>query len=144
MNDIKYMSIALKEAYNSLKTNDIPIGAVIVLNDKIIAKAHNTKDSKNISTHHAELLAIEKACKKLKTWHLDNCILYTTCEPCMMCMGAIIQSRIKTIVYSTKNDNFGVLESKNTIFDESKYIVRSGILEEEATILLKDFFKNKR
>lgn len=140
------MKIALKEAKKAYKRGDVPVGAVIVKNNKIIAKGYNKKDKKNIATKHAELIAIEKACKKLKTWYLKDCILYTTLEPCLMCTGAIIQSRITTIYYSIENNNFGELENNIEILKKynKKAQINRGLLEEESKILLQQFFKNKR
>lgn len=142
MNDI-YMKIALKEAKKALKKNEVPIGAVIVKDNKIIAKAHNQKEKTKIVTKHAEIIAIEKACKKLKTWHLNDCILYTTVEPCLMCSGAIIQSRIDKVVYGTENKKFGKLNNiiKN---DNIKIKIESGILKNDSIKLLQYFFNKKR
>ena len=98
----KYMELALKEAQKSLKTDDVPIGAIIVEKSKIISKGHNTREKTHLITRHAEINAIEKACKKKKTWHLDDCILYVTLEPCKMCMEVIKQARIKKIVYAAE------------------------------------------
>ena len=110
MNEEKFMLLAIKEAKRAYNRNEVPIGAIIVKNNKIIAKAYNKKEKTQIATHHAELLAINRACKKLKTWHLDDCILYTTLEPCMMCSGAIIQSHITKIIYAASNQKFGAIE----------------------------------
>jgi len=143
MNDKEYMIIALKEAKKAYKKNEVPIGAIIVKNNKIISKAYNKKEKTQISTQHAELLAINKACRRLKTWHLDDCILYTTLEPCMMCAGAIVQSHIKKIVYSLANPKFGGIENSNE-FKNNKYVIIKGIYEEKSLILMKNFFKNKR
>ena len=107
----KYMMLAINEAEKAYKKNDVPIGCVIVKEGRIISKAHNKKEIKKNAIMHAEIIAIAKACKKLKTWHLDDCVLYTTVEPCMMCTGAIIQSRIKKIYYSISNKSFGELEN---------------------------------
>lgn len=93
-----FMEEALKEAKKAYKKLEIPVGAVIVKDGKIIAKAHNLKETKNSSISHAEILAIEKANKKLNAWRLENCEMYITLEPCMMCMGAIINSRIKKYI----------------------------------------------
>ena len=142
MNNI-YMKLALKEAKKAFKQNEVPIGVVIVKNNKIISKAHNKKEKTKIVTKHAEIIAIEKACKKLKTWHLNDCILYTTVEPCLMCSGAIIQSRIKKVYFSTANEKFGELlnqvKKKNNRMD-----VDIGLYEEKSVELLQKFFKNKR
>ena len=111
------MKLALKEAEKSLSFDDVPVGALIVKNDKIISKAHNQKEKKQIATKHAEIIAIERACRKLNTWHLDDCTLYVTIEPCLMCSGAMIQSRIDRVVYATKNEKFGYIESVEKIFE---------------------------
>ena len=147
-NDKYYMELALKEAKKSLKYDDVPIGAVIVKNNKIISKAHNMKEKTKIATKHAEIVAIEKACKKLKTWYLTDCTLYVTVEPCLMCCGAIIQSRIKKIVYATKNEKFGYIESVENVLQKNKnnhYVeVKKGIYENESIKLMKEFFQKKR
>lgn len=144
----KYMIEALKEAKKSYKKGDVPVGAVIVKNNKIIARAHNLKECKQIATKHAEIIAIEKACKKLKTWHLDDCVLYVTLEPCLMCSGAILQSRIKTLVYATASEKFGFVESIDQVLNNKKnnhnVMVKKGVCESESQLLLKNFFKNKR
>ena len=135
--DQKYMEIALKEAYKALKHNEVPVGAIIVKDGKIIAKAYNKREKTNDVTKHAEMIAISKACKKLKNWRLEDCTMYVTMEPCMMCCGAIEQSRISKIVYGTRNENFGNIEKINVknIFQEC---------EEECKKIVCDFFKNKR
>lgn len=137
MNYEYYMNLALKEAKKAYIKDDVPVGCIIVKNDKIIAKAYNKKENKNIATYHAEIIAIEKACKKLKTWHLEDCVLYTTLEPCMMCCGAIQQSRIKKIIYGTEN----------ITYSGTKYITGIDIINMkniECCNLLKKFFKMKR
>ncbi|MBP3461667.1 MAG: nucleoside deaminase [Bacilli bacterium] len=138
----KYIKIAYKEALKAYKKGDIPVGCVIVKNDKVIAKAYNKKEKNKIATYHAEILAINKACKKLKTWHLDDCILYSTMEPCIMCSGAIIQSRIKKIYYSVSNKNFGNIEN-NKIFKNNKYEIKK-IENKQIFYLIQKFFQNIR
>ena len=141
------MEIALAEAKKSLKFGDVPVGAIIVKNDKIISKGHNEKEKRKIATKHAEIIAIEKACKKLNTWHLDDCDLYVTLEPCLMCCGAIIQSRIKNVYYSTASKKFGYVESINQLFNtKNNHIpnIYCGLNKEQSIKLLKDFFKDKR
>ena len=138
--DNYYMNIALQEAKKAYNCDEVPVGAVIVYQDKIIAKSFNRKNLDNIATYHAEIIAIEKACKYLNSWYLDECTLYTTVEPCMMCTGAIIQSRIKRVVYGTNNDAFGYLSKINN----QKIEITSGILKKDCVTLLSDFFKNKR
>ena len=142
MNEEKYIKLAIKEAKKAYKYGDIPVGCIIIKNNKIISKAYNKKEKNQIATYHAEILAINKACKKLKTWHLDECILISTMEPCEMCTGAIIQSRIKNIIYLVSNENFGNIE-KNQIFKNKKYKIKN-IYNEEIINLLKKFFKKLR
>ncbi len=140
--DKKYINIAVELAKKAAKKGDFPVGAVIVKNDKIISKAYNTKERKKNAIQHAEILAIEKACKKLKTWHLEQCTLYSSLEPCMMCTGAIMQARIKKVVYSHTNQNFGAIESSNNHITNSIQIIK---LENNDNLdLIKNFFKNKR
>ncbi len=138
----KYMMLAIDEAKKAYKKNEVPIGCVIVKDGRIISKAHNKKEIKKNAIMHAEIIAIAKACKKLKTWHLDDCVLYTTVEPCMMCTGAIIQSRIKKIYYSISNKSFGELE--NYHLKNKKIFIQNNILNEESKKLLQQFFKEKR
>ena len=141
------MNEALKEAYKSFKKNETPIGAVVVYNNKIIAKAHNLRESKKDATYHAEILAIKKACKRLKSWRLEECDIYVTLEPCIMCAGAIIQSRIRTCYYGAKNDRFGAHTGPVNLF-EAKYNhkveVEGKILQEPCSKVLTDFFKKMR
>ncbi len=136
--DEYYMKIAIKEANKALNKEEVPVGAIIIKNNKIIAKAHNKKEKLNDSTKHAEIIAISKACKKIKNWRLDDCILYVTMEPCMMCSGAIEQSRIKKIVYGTKNKNYGYTENLKNIE------IISQICEKECKNLVQTFFKKRR
>lgn len=139
----KYMNIALIEANKAYKKNEVPIGCIIVKNNKIISKAYNKKEKTNVVTKHAEIIAIEKACKKLKTWHLNDCILYTTVEPCLMCTGAIIQSRMKKVVYATENEKYGYL-NKIVKASKSKLEIEKNILAEKSISLLQNFFNKKR
>ncbi len=131
----KYMEIAFEEAKKALKTDDVPVGAVIVENGKVIAKAHNTKEKEKIVTHHAEINAIEQACKKKRCWYLNDCIIYVTLEPCKMCMGAIEQARIKKVIYATKRE-----KKVNNVFPQ----FCQGDGENKSRELLKSFFENKR
>lgn len=143
MNEEYFMQIALKEAEKSLKINEVPVGAVIVKNNKIIAKAHNIKEKKQDVTKHAEIIAIQKASKKLKDWHLNDCTIYITLEPCVMCMGAIMQSRMEKIVYATSSQKFGYSNLFN-IDEQNKILILEDICKEESIKLLQMFFKNKR
>ena len=131
----KYIAIALKEAKKSLKTDDVPIGAVIVENSKIISKGHNTREKTHLITRHAEINAIEKACKKKKTWHLDNCELYVTLEPCKMCMEVVKQSRIKKVICTAKQQKKDNLSTPPIVCLENV---------ENSSLLIKNFFKKKR
>ncbi len=141
------MKLAIKEAKKAFKTGDVPVGAIIVKNNKVIAKAHNMKEKKKNAIKHAEIIAIEKACKKLKNWHLNECELYVTLEPCMMCCGAIIQSRIKKIYYSIESTKFGYIESLDKIFEKNNNHfpeIEKGLCAEESRKILKEFFELKR
>lgn len=138
-----YMELALKEAYRSYKKGDVPVGAVIVKNGKIIAKAHNLKEKKHNPLMHAEVIAINRASKRLKRWRLDDCELYVTMEPCMMCTGAIIQSRIKKVYYSIENHDFGALKN---ISQDKKYniVIDNTMGTNESLNMLKKFFEERR
>ena len=143
-----FMSIALKEAEKASFKDEVPIGCVIVLNDQIIARAHNQRDKSHNPLGHAETLAIKKASEVVDDWQLVNCELYVTVEPCLMCAGAIIQSRIKRVIYGTddfKGGAFGtsidVLTANN--INHRPEIVK-GVLQEECAQIIKDYFKSKR
>ena len=145
--DIYYMKEAIKEAKKAYLKKEVPIGCVIVYNDKIIARGHNLRETKNSSLAHAEVIAIKKACKKLESWRLEESTIYITLEPCCMCGGAIIQSRIKRVVYGAKDYRFGVHQSIMNLFDvpfNHKVIINSGVLEEECSKMISDFFKELR
>ena len=143
--DELYMRKALDMANRGFKRNDVPVGCVIVKDGKVIAKAYNTKNIKNCSINHAEVLAIKKACKKLGTWHLDDCTLYVTMEPCLMCCGAIIQSRIKRVVYGASCDKFGyACEVLNSKKNNHRVDVTGGVLIDDCSLILKRFFSDKR
>lgn len=148
MNDsIKYMNEALKEAKLAYDLNEVPVGCVIVSNGKIIAHAHNMRHNLKCSLYHAEILAIKEASEKLNRWILDDCEMYVTLEPCLMCTGAIIQSRIKKVVYGVSEDRFGCMEDAFEYFDSKQnhhVDVEKGILKEEIEVLMKDFFKRLR
>ena len=134
------MNIALEEAQKAYKKEEIPVGAVIVKNGKVIAKAHNKREQKHLATYHAEIIAINKACRKLKNWRLNDCELYVTLEPCMMCCGAIIQSRISKVVYGVKNDNYGY----SKILEKNNVKLIDGICKEKCKKIIQNFFIEKR
>ena len=144
----KFMKLALKEAKKAFDKEEIPVGVVIVKYDKVIAKAHNLKESKNMATSHAEILAIEKACKKLGAWRLLDCEMYVTLEPCPMCAGALINSRIKKLYIGTDDPKTGACGSKLNLLKDFTFNhdieIEKYILKEECSQILKDFFKMLR
>ena len=143
-----YMKEALKEAKKAYNKKEVPIGCVIVHNNQIIARAHNLRKKNNDVFAHAETLAIKKACKKLGSWILEDCTLYVTVEPCLMCAGTILQSRIKKIVYGTIEPKFGAVESLMKVFETKSFNhqveVLGDIMKEESALLMKEFFKELR
>lgn len=146
--DIKYMKEALKEAQKAYLKKEIPVGAVIVYQDKIIARAYNTRVSEKQVFTHAEIKAINKACKKLNSWILEDCTIYVTLEPCLMCTGALLQSRIKRIVFAANEPKHGVIESIDNVLDNPKFNhhieITGGVLKEESSTMLKNFFHELR
>ena len=147
--DEKFMRLALKEAKKAGRIGEVPVGAVIVdQNSTILSKAHNLRESKNDPTAHAEILAIKKASKKIKSWRLNATTLYVTLEPCVMCMGAVINSRVKRVVFGATDQKSGALVSNYNIGIDNllnhQIEFSKGILAEEAEHLLKDFFLNLR
>ncbi len=142
-----YMSMALEEAQKAYDKKEVPIGAVIVCDGEVISRAHNTREASNRAVNHAEIIAINKANDKLQSWRLDRCTLYVTIEPCPMCAGAIIQSRIPKVVYGATDIKAGAHKSKLNLFDlefNHKVEVQSGVLEEESKNIIKKFFKELR
>ena len=145
--NLKYMEAALFEAKQAAAEGEIPVGAVIVKDGEIIASAHNNREATGDATGHAELLAIRKACESLGGWHLEKCTLYVTLEPCPMCMGAIVNSRLGKVVFGAKDAKAGACGS---VIDLRSYplnhkpAVEHGFMKEECVAVLSDFFKNKR
>lgn len=146
--DKDYMRLAIKEAQKSQALGEVPIGAVIVKNDQVIAHAHNLRESLQLPTAHAEHIAIERASKVVGSWRLEECTLYVTLEPCVMCAGAIVMSRIPRVVYGAVDPKGGCTGSLMNLLEQTQFnhraIVESGILENECSTLLRDFFKNIR
>ena len=144
----KFMQEAIKEAQKAYKKLEVPVGAVIVKDGEIIAKAHNLKETKFDTTKHAEILAIQRASKKLKSWRLIDCEMYITLEPCSMCAGAIINSRIKKIYIGTMDEKTGAAGSKLNLFSDYTFNhnveIETNVMQEECEKLLKDFFKELR
>ena len=146
--DEKFMLAALKEAEKARAVDEVPVGAVIVKDGKIISRAFNLRESKLDATAHAEVLAIKKACKKLQSWRLEGCTLYVTIEPCPMCAGSCLQSRVDKIVYGAKDPKGGAIESSINVLDAKNINhhpeITSGILEEECSNIISQYFKRKR
>lgn len=143
-----FMGKALEEAAKAYKRNEIPIGAVIVHKGKIIAQGYNKKENLQDATEHAEMRAIKKAQKKLGTWRLEDCEIYVTLEPCSMCVGALLNTRIKKIFIGTANERMGACGSSVNLCNmdtfNHKIIVEFGVLEKECSKILSDFFIDLR
>lgn len=148
MNDNeKFMKQAIKEEKKAYEKDEVPVGAVIVRDGKIIARGHNLKEAKLNTIKHAEIIAIEKASKKLNSWRLENCDLYVTLEPCAMCAGAIINSRIRKVYIGTDDEKTGACGSVLNLFEykfNHKVEVEKGILKQECKEILQNFFKELR
>ena len=144
----QYMREALKQAKKAYEKEEIPVGAIIVKNHKIIARAYNQKEYKLDTTKHAEILAIQKASQKLHSWRLKDCEMYVTLEPCSMCAGALIQSRIKKIYIGTMDSKTGACGSILNLLNDYPFNhqveVETGILQQECENILKQFFKELR
>lgn len=144
--DEYYMKEALKEALKAYKKQEVPVGVVITLNNKIIARGHNLRETKKLITKHAELIAIEKASKKLLDWRLNNCYIYITLFPCPMCASAIAQSRIAKVIVGTPSQDKRIKEIGKKIFleNDTKIDLKIGVLEKDCREILTTFFKEQR
>lgn len=144
----KFMTLALKEADKAEQKEEVPIGCVIVKDGKVVARAHNLKQTKRLATAHAEVLAIEKACRKLKDWRLEDYEIYVTLEPCAMCAGAIASARIKKAYFGAYEPKGGGVESKFHILTESglNHVTEfeGGVMEKECSDKIKAFFRTRR
>ena len=141
------MKLALSEAETAFLNNEVPVGAVIVKNGKVIAAAHNRREEKQNALSHAEIEAINIACKKLGSWRLDDCEIYVTLEPCPMCTGAIINARIKTVIFGGYDNKMGAMDSVINLCDypfNHKPEIYGGIMEDECLAILQKFFKKLR
>lgn len=144
----KWMRVAIEEALKAKEMNEVPIGAVIVYRDEIIARAHNLRETKQNAVAHAELLAIEKACEVLGSWRLEDAELYVTLEPCPMCSGAIILSRIKKVIYGASDPKSGCAGTLMNLLQDERFNhqteVQKGVLQDECSELLTTFFREIR
>ena len=142
----KYMQMAIEEAL--MPTTDVPVGAVIVFDGRVIAKKHNMREENNLATAHAEILAINEACKVLNSWRLSDCDLYVTLEPCPMCAGAIINARIRRLYFGAYDLKAGACGSKIDLFKDNFFNhtpeIYDGIMEETCSFILKKFFSEIR
>ena len=147
MGDYEWMGAALEQARMAAELGEVPVGAVIVRRGEIVAAAHNTRETQRNATHHAELLAIDAACKALGGWRLWECELFVTLEPCPMCAGAIVNSRIKRVVYGAPDPKAGCCGSVTDLFAlpfNHHPVVEQGLRAEEASALLAEFFARLR
>ena len=144
----KYMRMALKEADKAEAIDEVPVGCVIVKDNKVIARGHNQRETTNLVENHAEIIAIRKANKKLNSWRLEDCDIYITLEPCIMCSGAIIQSRIRHIYYGARDFKGGALGSSINVLESTNINhhpeVTGGVLEQECSSKISNYFQKKR
>ena len=148
MTDEEYMDIALSEAKKAYDLGEIPIGAVLVVDNEIIAQGHNLREIEHDATAHAEMVVIKKSCKNLKRWRLTGATLYVTIEPCPMCAGAIVMSRLDRLVYGSPDYKAGGVESIFNIVQNQalnhQVTVTAGVRADECSNLMKSFFKERR
>jgi len=146
--DERYMTLALQEAQKAFQLGEVPIGAVVVRREKVIAMAHNLRETNKSATAHAELLAIEEACRVAGGWRLTDTTLYVTVEPCPMCAGAILQARIQRVVFGALDPKAGACGSLLNILQDPRFNhqvdIVAGVLEEDCKAIMKDFFRQLR
>ncbi|MRX57005.1 tRNA adenosine(34) deaminase TadA [Bacillus idriensis] len=146
--DTLYMELAIKEALKAKAIGEVPIGAVIVHNDEIVGSGYNLRESEQRSIAHAEMIAIDQACASMGTWRLEDSTLYVTLEPCPMCAGAIVLSRVKRVVYGAADPKGGCAGTLMNLLDEKRFNhqveVTKGVLEDECGNMLSDFFRDLR
>ena len=144
----KYMLLALEQAKLAFKADEVPVGACIVKNNEVIALGHNLKESGQNALHHAEIIAINDACKALNSWRLTDCEIYVTLEPCPMCAGAIIQSRISRVIFGAFDPKAGCIETLYSLTSDKRFNhtceAVGGVLEDKCSALLTNYFKIKR
>jgi tRNA(adenine34) deaminase len=149
MNDHYYfMRLAMMEAQMALDEGEVPVGAIIVCGGRVIASAHNQRESLKDPTAHAEMIAITQAAESFESWRLENCAMYVTLEPCPMCAGAILQSRIETLIYGADDPKSGAVKSLFTLLSDERLNHRcniiSGIMSDQCGTILTEFFRKKR
>lgn len=148
MDDHDYMGVALEEANKAYRMGEIPIGAVLVMDGEIVASAHNRRETWHDATAHAEVIVIQQTCQKLQRWRLTGATLYVTIEPCPMCAGALVNSRVDRLVYGSADYKAGAVESIfNVVQNEAlnhRLAVTAGVRAEECTALMKEFFRERR
>lgn len=146
--DEKYMALALEEAMKAYELDEVPIGAIAVIGDEVIPRAHNLKESNHDATHHAELLLLQTCAQILGRWRLTDVTIYVNIEPCIMCMGALSHARIKRLVYGARDPKFGAADSLYQVSRDQRlnhqFEVEEGVLAEESSQIMKQFFRNKR
>ena len=142
------MNIALQQARKAALEDEVPVGAVVVQNGKIISKGHNKKNARQNTLWHAEMVVLDKAQKKLNTWHLEDCELYVTLEPCPMCAGACINSRLKRVVFGAYDKKAGCCGTLYNLVQDKRFNHRlevlGGVLEKDCANVLSEYFKTKR
>ncbi|MGD7051123.1 nucleoside deaminase [Rossellomorea marisflavi] len=146
--DERFMIEALKEAEKAAAIQEVPIGAVVVLGDEIIGRGHNLRETTQNAVTHAEMLAIQEACERIGTWRLEGAELYVTLEPCPMCSGAIILSRVEKVIYGAKDPKAGCAGTLMNLLDDERFnhqcVVVPGVMEQECGGMLSSFFKELR
>lgn len=144
----KFMKIALQEARKARAREEVPIGAVIVKNERVLARAHNLKESRQLPAAHAEMLAVKTAAEKLKSWRLEGCTMYVTLEPCIMCAGALLQARMEKLVFGAEDPKSGAVKSLYNLLEDERLNhqvkIISGIYAEQSSRMLKNFFAGLR
>lgn len=140
MTDVDKLEVAFEQAKIAYKLDEIPVGCAIFRGDELIACGYNEKEKENDAIMHAEIVAISRACRKLGSWRLDGCSLYVTLEPCMMCVGAIMESRIKNVYYGTKSQSIQMYDNSTV----KSYISLNSVESNKCSRILSDFFKKKR
>lgn len=140
--EMKFMKLAFKQAEKAYKRGEMPVGAIVVKNGKVIGRGYNKKEKTKNAIMHAEIIAIKKACKKNNDWRLNNCEMYVTLEPCVMCMGAIVESRIKKVYCGIKNNKTHL--NNQQICNDENIELQYGILENDILFQVKEFFNDIR